>query len=104
MKLNLTLQVNKLLTLSFLSMVLFFSGSFTIISAKEDVDPELEKAADQYNKNKSNDKYKVVCKREAPVGSRIKKKVCRTVAMNQNSEREIKKTMQKIRTSVGKQP
>jgi hypothetical protein len=104
MKLNSAIQINKLLTLSFLSIVLFFSGSFTIISAKEDVDPDLEKAADQYNKNKSNEKYQVVCKREAPVGSRIKKKVCRTVAMNQNSQRQIKKTMQKMRTSVGNQP
>ena len=101
---NSTIQIRKITTIGLLGAALLLAGNFTNVVAREKVDADLDKASDQYNKNKSNDKYKVVCKREAPVGSRIKKKVCRTVAMTNNSQREIKKTMQKMRTSVGKQP
>ena len=83
---------------------MIFAGSFNTVVAEEEPGDAMEKAADVYNKNKSNDRYQVVCKREAPVGSRIKKKVCRTVASTENSQREIKKTMNKMRTSVGNQP
>ena len=101
---NLTIQIRKLTSTGLLALALLVAGNFTNVAAKEKTGEDLDQVADQYNKNKSNDKYKVVCKREAPVGSRIKKKVCRTIAMGENSEREIKKTMQKMRTSVGNQP
>jgi hypothetical protein len=93
-----TFQFKKIITTGLFALVLVFTGNVT------NADDSLDKAADQYNKNKSNDRYEVVCKREAPVGSRIKKKVCRTVAMSENSQREIKQSMQKLRTTVGKQP
>ena len=67
-------------------------------------DGDLGETQNQYNKNKSNDKYKVVCRKEAPIGSRIKRKVCRTVAMSINSQRQIRQTFNKLRTSVGDQP
>ena len=79
-------------------------GIFTHVAAADRDQEVLDEVADQYNRNKSNDKYKVVCKKEAPIGSRIKQKICRTVAMSANSQREIKRTMDKLRTSVGKQP
>jgi hypothetical protein len=101
---NSTIQIGKLTSIGLLALVLLFAGNFTNVAAKEKTGGDLDQAADQYNKNKSNDKYKVVCKREAPVGSRIKKKVCRTVAMVNNTQKEIRQNMMKMRTTVGKQP
>lgn len=67
-------------------------------------DEELEEVADQYNRNKSNKRYKVVCRMEAPIGSRIKRKVCRTVATMDRSRTEARRTMDRLRTSVTKNP
>jgi hypothetical protein len=92
---------NKLLTIFLLTTALTFS--YNSVLAKEDTAPALDAAADQYNKNKSNDKYKVVCRREAPIGSRIKKRVCRTVAMMDGEERMAKEVLDRLRTSVGRQ-
>jgi len=93
------MKLNKLMTLFFLIMALAINVN--PVFAGDEPDEALEKAADLYNKNKSNDKYKVVCKREAPVGSRIKKKVCRTVEMVDNSQREAREKLGRMRTSVG---
>ena len=79
-------------------------GVSTNISYAATNEGDLSDAQNQYNKNKSNDKYKVVCRKEAPIGSRIKRKVCRTVAMSINSQRQIRQTFNKLRTSVGDQP
>jgi hypothetical protein len=91
------MKINKLLTIVFLAMALALN--FTNVFA----DDELDEAADQYNKNKSNDRYKVVCTREAPVGTRIKKKVCRTVAMIEQGQHAAKEALSKLRTNVGNQ-
>ena len=83
---------------------MILTGNFMNVVAEEETEDDLDKAADTYNQKKSNDKYKVVCTREAPVGTRIKKKVCRTIAVMENSQRDAKKAMDRLRTSVGNQP
>lgn len=100
---NSTIQIRKLTTIGFFGIALFLAASFTHVVAAEKTGEEVDEVADQYNKNKSNDKYKVVCTREAPVGSRIKKKVCRTVAMVSNAQKEITRNMKNMRTSIKKQ-
>lgn len=96
------MKIKKLPVIFFLTMLLALNISNAF--AKDEVDDALDEVADQYNKNKSNDNYKVVCKREAPLGSRIKREVCRTVAMVKNSQKEARKTMSRLRTTIGKQP
>ena len=98
------MKTNKLLTIFLLTLAMLLAGNFTYASTDDETQDEMDEAADQYNKNVSNARYHVVCTREAPVGSRIKRKVCRTVATIENSQREIKQRMQKLRTSIGPQP
>ncbi len=100
---NSTLKINKLLTIIFLSAAMIFVGSFTTVVAEEEPGDAMEKAADVYNKNKSNERYQVVCNREAPVGSRIKKKVCRTVASTEIQQRETSRALKQRRIGVGNQ-
>lgn len=95
------MKINKLLTMVLLVMAL--AVNFTNVFAQNAVDDELDTIADQYNKNKATDKYKVVCTREAPVGSRIKKKVCRTVGMVEYAQKEAREAMSRLRTGVGNQ-
>ncbi len=98
---NLMMKTNKLWTICLLSAALTMAGNFTNAVAEEKTTDELEEAANVYNKNKSDVRYEVVCKREAPVGTRIKKKVCRTVASVQNSQREVRKMMREKASSIG---
>ena len=84
-----------------LTLSIVLSGSVTPLFAEEDA---LDQAEETFNADKSNDKYKVVCTREAPVGSRIKKKVCRTIAQSENTQREIKRSFTRVRTSVSQNP
>jgi hypothetical protein len=93
-----TMKINQLLVMCFLTMTL--SIHFTNVFAADGIDAALDESADQYNKNKSNDQYKVVCRREAPLGSRIKKNVCRTVAMMNGEQRLAKEVTRKLRTSI----
>lgn len=95
------MKIKKLLSVYLCVLALALTGTISYAAAD---DSDLDEAENQYNKNKSNDKYKVVCRKEAPIGSRIKKKVCRTVQMSSNSQRQIRQTMNKLRTSVGQQP
>ncbi len=98
------MKTNKLLTIFLLTLAMLLAGNFTYAATNDETQDALDETADQYNKNVSNARYHVVCTREAPVGSRIKRKVCRTVATIKNSQREIKEKMQKLRTSIGPQP
>ena len=98
------MKTNKLLTIFLLTLAMLLAGNFTYAATDDETQDALDKTADQYNKNISNARYQVVCTREAPVGSRIKRKVCRTVATIENSQRKIKERMQKLRTSIGPQP
>ncbi len=93
--------MNKILTIFLLTLTMGTTGVLTQAASEDEKQRELDMAADEYNKKKTNDKYKVVCKREAPVGSRIKKKVCRTVAVMENTRKEAQRSIQKMRTSVG---
>ncbi|NKB35759.1 MAG: hypothetical protein GKR93_01130 [Gammaproteobacteria bacterium] len=95
------MTIKKLLAIYLCALALGMTSNISYAAAS---DGDLGEAENQYNKNKSNDKYKVVCRKEAPIGSRIKRKVCRTVQMSINSQRQIKQTMNKLRTSVGNQP
>jgi len=88
--------------LLFLSLFLC-AGISTTVLADDGSQGELNAAADQYNRNKSEVRYKVVCRMEAPIGSRIKRKVCRTVTVIERSSREAKRILDRMRTSVGDQ-
>ena len=94
------MKIVKSFTLVLISCCLFLGSGFTTASADEETDA----IADQYNKNKSNSKYKVVCRKEAPIGSRIKRKVCRTVASMGRSRTEARRQMDRLRSSVTSNP
>ncbi len=94
------MNILKSVNLVLVSVCLFLGSGFTVTYA----DDETDAIADQYNKNKSKSKYKVVCRKEAPIGSRIKRKVCRTVASMGRSQTEARRQMDKLRGSVSRNP
>lgn len=92
------MKIYKTLTTFFLAMLL--AGNLTHVSAEDEIQKDLDKAAELYNTNKSDDNYKVVCKRETVVGTRIKKKICRTVATMNQARKEARRRMDRVRGSV----
>ena len=76
------------------------AGNLTNILVAETTDEDLDKAAAAYNQKQEKDRNKVVCKKEAQIGTRIKKKVCRTVATIERQAEEGKALMQRKRISV----
>lgn len=94
------MNIKKCFYLLLFSLCLSLAGGSPAVFA----DAETDAIADQYNRNKSKSKYKVVCRKEAPIGSRIKRKVCRTVASIDRSQNQARKAMNSLRTSVSKNP
>ena len=103
------METNKLLTIFLLTLAMLLAGNFAYAAEDDDLQDDdlqddLDNAADLYNKNQSDENYKVVCTREAPVGSRIKKTVCRTVLTIGRSQREARRSLDRVRGGVGNQP
>ena len=98
------MKTNKLLTIFLLTLAMLLAGNFTYASTDDEIQKDLDDAADLYKMNKSDDNYKVVCTREAPVGTRIKRKVCRTVATAKQSRKDARRTMNKVRGSIRNLP
>ena len=89
------MKIKKLLPILFFSLTLVFAGNFTTVIAEETTDEELDQAAEKYNEKQKYDGRKLICKKETVIGSRIKKKVCRTVASIERDREEAKRMMDK---------
>lgn len=74
-----------------------------IAFAADEADEDLQKIAEDYNEDKSNERSKVVCTMEATTGSRFKTKVCRSVGTMERQTKEGRQLLDRSRTSVGKQ-
>ena len=98
------MKTNKLLTIFLLTLAMLLAGNFTYASTDDEIQKDPDDAADLYKTNKSDDNYKVVCTREAPVGTRFKRKVCRTVSTIKATRKEAKRGLNRVRGSVGTQP
>ena len=73
------------------SLTLAFAGSGTsVLAAEEAVADEGTKVAEDYNKKQKYESRKLVCKKEAQLGTRVKRKVCRTRAAMDKAERDAK--------------
>ena len=95
------MKIKKLVSIFLFSLAMICAGNLTHVLAEDATEEDLKKAADAYNKKQTYDGYKVVCKKEAPIGSHIKKKVCRTVATIDRQHRDAKRVMDKSRISLG---
>ncbi len=89
---------NTLTTFS-LALTMLLAGNFTNVLANDEIQKDLDKAAILYKTNKSDENYKVVCRREAKVGTRFKEKVCRTVSMIKTTNKSAKRKMNRVRGS-----
>ena len=85
------------------TLALICTVNIAPLLAEEVAEEELEQAAEKYNQKEDNERYKVVCKKEVQVGSRIKKEVCRTQATMERQSDEASRSMDRVRTSVGVQ-
>ncbi len=94
------MRINRLLSLFLLSLIMLSTGISTNVLAKDETTEELDNIAEQYNRKIKDDKYKVVCRKETRVGTRFKKKVCRTIASMEREANEAKKMLSQKRTSV----
>ncbi len=97
------MKMHKLLSLFLFSLALICAGNFTNVLAEDTPESDLDKSAATYNQKQKNNKNKVVCKKEARVGTRIKKKVCRTVATMEKEAEHGKRFLKRSRVSVGDQ-
>lgn len=86
-----------------LGIMLVSAGPAAIAYAADDAEEDLQKIADDYNQDKSNERSKVVCTMEATTGSRFKTKVCRSVGTMERQTKEGRQLLDRSRTSVGKQ-
>lgn len=67
-------------------------------AAREPVDEEdLQQAVAAYNSRVELESQELVCKREAPVGTRIKKTICRNKGLLEREQREAKRYVNKPR-------
>jgi hypothetical protein len=96
------MNIHKLLSVILFSFTLFLAGNLTNVLAEDEIDEDLAKAAEEYNQTQ-NEKRKVICKKEAPIGSRIKKKVCRSVASIERDEKEGNRYLKRRRITSGQQ-
>ncbi len=67
-------------------------------AAREPVDDaDLQQAVAAYNSRVELESQELVCRREAPVGTRIKKTVCRNKGLLEREQREAKRYVNKPR-------
>jgi hypothetical protein len=86
-----------------LGIALVSAGPAAISFAADEAEAGLQKIADDYNEDKSNERSKVVCTMETQTGSRFKNKVCRSVGTMERQSKEGRQLLDRSRTSVGKQ-
>ena len=94
------MKINRLLPILFFSLTIIFAGNSTTVLAEQTTDEELDQAVDKYNEKQKYEGRKIVCKKEAQIGTRIKKKVCRTVASIERDRKEAKRMMDRRQRDV----
>jgi len=94
------MKINRLLPILFFSLTIIFAGNSTTVLAERTTDEELDQAAEKYNEKQKNEGRKLVCKKVAKIGTRIKTKVCRTVASIERDRKEAKRMMDRRQRDV----
>ena len=81
-------------------LTLAFAGPAPLVLAADEVEAEIQDKAEAYNDHLTNDRNKLVCKKEAVTGSRIKKTVCRSQASMENSEYQAKRFLDEKKSGI----
>ena len=58
----------------------------------------IQKIAEAYNAEQTDERSKIVCKKEAEVGTRFKKTVCRSMATIEAEREHAKRSLHRMRT------